>query len=947
MPLNFLYGPTPGAKGDPGADGTDGSSAFELAVANGFVGTESQWLASLVGAQGPDGPQGTTGPQGIQGVSGAPGTRTYSIVRSDNDTSAPDNEELQSANLAQYGINAVPVLALGDKAEVKLANGDELNLRVTGLSPLTWTTVYVNNNFYISPTDSYTATGNPDGRDADEINSRLAAQIASDNHAELIVHGHAYCAGKKIAVTGTPNNPPTVKIHGGRNAKFEWDLPSLGGHIVGGFAFGSNFDTNTYNDYYWPDSTLTLSRTNEYTGLVTIPQGVDRIPIGNMVPANGSSTFQPGDVIFLTGTRVNPHCIAYSDSGWGEWVLISWVDDTYLYFEEPVRYQITNEVEGGGQLAGASIRYAHVAPRTDVHLDNFEVHYDNMESEADIRKSESICAIGIERSTAVIEGISSLSKTVGRIIGMNGVPSITIRYCDHESIDFNLIGSSQMAWSGWGVRKAQIHHCTFRGGAGHGIDGNAGLSVGAQMSVIMPQIVDIHSNEFRGAHWSNVTTHAGGSGLWVHDNTFERGFNAQAGAQSHINFRAPYCIAERNIIKTQRIDQLQVNRMRTGRVNIAGGYSVGATSMTLDGVFSGWSKSNGTTFIVNRNYDQVYTVTGWVLGGFVPDEGEYGVLSFSPGLIENVNDNDYIQHRGSHIWDAIELTAACKAIDNRIDLYDDYSGIVVYGSDCVVDGNHIEGKATSRDDILGVVVASIDNTILKGNIIIGCDRGLSLNSGTTNLKMQGGLFAHNNTGVYVNGASGVKANSVGFMDNVRDTEGAAELHDFGPLEKRNYLEPPFPEGREYHNNAVTIPSTFDLYSASWKLAGTLFFNGHPTPQSTLVVAKAGIDIEYVFGIRPGAGYFDKFRTFFPAQSSFTFDTLPSFVVGTQYEWALEFNHATSELTATMDGASETVAVTETGPQDGDWIIGKSGHNYLDGWLRLRFEQPVGTTQWEY
>lgn len=38
-----------GASGPPGVDG---DSAYQIAVANGFVGTEVQWLASLVGPQG-------------------------------------------------------------------------------------------------------------------------------------------------------------------------------------------------------------------------------------------------------------------------------------------------------------------------------------------------------------------------------------------------------------------------------------------------------------------------------------------------------------------------------------------------------------------------------------------------------------------------------------------------------------------------------------------------------------------------------------------------------------------------------------------------------------------------------------------------------------------------------------------------------------------------------
>ena len=58
-----------------------GKSAYELAVANGFKGTEEEWLFSLKGErglQGPAGPkgdQGDTGPQGVQGIRGPAGER--------------------------------------------------------------------------------------------------------------------------------------------------------------------------------------------------------------------------------------------------------------------------------------------------------------------------------------------------------------------------------------------------------------------------------------------------------------------------------------------------------------------------------------------------------------------------------------------------------------------------------------------------------------------------------------------------------------------------------------------------------------------------------------------------------------------------------------------------------------------------------------------------------
>jgi len=44
-----------GEKGDTGATGDDGKSAYEVAVVNGFVGTQEEWLASLKGEKGDKG----------------------------------------------------------------------------------------------------------------------------------------------------------------------------------------------------------------------------------------------------------------------------------------------------------------------------------------------------------------------------------------------------------------------------------------------------------------------------------------------------------------------------------------------------------------------------------------------------------------------------------------------------------------------------------------------------------------------------------------------------------------------------------------------------------------------------------------------------------------------------------------------------------------------------
>lgn len=76
--LNSLKGRdgSNGASGRNGADGkngADGLSAYELAKKNGFQGTEQEWLGSLKGEQGHDGIQGPKGDAGERGPQGLPG----------------------------------------------------------------------------------------------------------------------------------------------------------------------------------------------------------------------------------------------------------------------------------------------------------------------------------------------------------------------------------------------------------------------------------------------------------------------------------------------------------------------------------------------------------------------------------------------------------------------------------------------------------------------------------------------------------------------------------------------------------------------------------------------------------------------------------------------------------------------------------------------------------
>lgn len=63
-----------GPAGRDGAVGYDGKSAYELAVDNGFEGTEVEWLASLKGETGATGPAGAQGPAGQNGATPVKGT---------------------------------------------------------------------------------------------------------------------------------------------------------------------------------------------------------------------------------------------------------------------------------------------------------------------------------------------------------------------------------------------------------------------------------------------------------------------------------------------------------------------------------------------------------------------------------------------------------------------------------------------------------------------------------------------------------------------------------------------------------------------------------------------------------------------------------------------------------------------------------------------------------
>lgn len=87
-----------GMPGTNGSDGADGLSAYEIAVAEGFVGTETEWLASLKGDKGDQ------GPAGADGADGAPGTVDNEQVIDAVEDYFAGNPAMSQSDFALYGV---------------------------------------------------------------------------------------------------------------------------------------------------------------------------------------------------------------------------------------------------------------------------------------------------------------------------------------------------------------------------------------------------------------------------------------------------------------------------------------------------------------------------------------------------------------------------------------------------------------------------------------------------------------------------------------------------------------------------------------------------------------------------------------------------------------------------------------------------------------------------
>lgn len=86
--------------------GTAGASAYDIAVSNGFEGTETEWLESLKGETGPQGSQGEkgeTGEQGPQGEKGDTGAQGPQGEKGEAGAQGPQGEKGETGEQGPQG----------------------------------------------------------------------------------------------------------------------------------------------------------------------------------------------------------------------------------------------------------------------------------------------------------------------------------------------------------------------------------------------------------------------------------------------------------------------------------------------------------------------------------------------------------------------------------------------------------------------------------------------------------------------------------------------------------------------------------------------------------------------------------------------------------------------------------------------------------------------------
>ena len=255
--------------GETGASGADGKSAYDLAVEKGYQGTLEEWLTSLVGVKGADGANGADGKDGVNGTNGKDGKDG---IDGSNGKSA---YELAVENGFEGSLSAWLDSLVGEDGE----DG------VDGINGTNGKSAYelaVENGFKGSITEWLASLVGEKGADGvNGENGKTAYQHAVDNGYKGTMQEWLASLVGKDGVNGT-NGKSAYEIavaNGYKGSETEW-LKSLvgkdgkdGNGIVSVEKTAENDNVDTYTITFDDGSTTTFDVTNGKDGVQGI-QGI-------------------------------------------------------------------------------------------------------------------------------------------------------------------------------------------------------------------------------------------------------------------------------------------------------------------------------------------------------------------------------------------------------------------------------------------------------------------------------------------------------------------------------------------------------------------------------------------------------------------------------------------------------------------------------------------------
>jgi integrin beta 8 len=302
-----------GADGAAGADGEDGLSAYEVALENGFSGTQQQWLTSLIGAAGSNGTNGTNGtngadstvpgPKGDTGDQGSSGIISVTAPITNSGTSTEANIGIDLSTYYTSSQVDSAIAAVIDAAPGTLNTLNELAAAINDDASYaaTMTTALGNKQDKVSGV-SDTEIGYLDGVTSaiqTQINSKQAT-VANVSDTEI-----GYLDGVTSSIQSQLNNKAVYPSQSGNTGKYlKTDGSTASWELVGGGLFpiwGERSTDPTTGQYFAFGNGSTLNKGI----LITEGTTINSLAVSTTTAVTGTLTLEIYKNSVATGKTVS------------------------------------------------------------------------------------------------------------------------------------------------------------------------------------------------------------------------------------------------------------------------------------------------------------------------------------------------------------------------------------------------------------------------------------------------------------------------------------------------------------------------------------------------------------------------------------------------------------------------------------------------------------------